>query len=143
MINDSWPMNFMHDQLSDGRNDRLLHVIDDFNREGLGTEVDLSLPTERVFRTLKQITEWRDKLLAWTKRKDIKLEFIQPSKAQQNAYIEHHNRSVRYDRLAQYLFESIEEVQEYVTRWLWLYNNEQPNMGIGGITPQQKMAMAA
>ena len=41
-------MDFMHDQLSDGRSYRLLNVLDDFTREGLGMEVDLSLPAERV-----------------------------------------------------------------------------------------------
>jgi len=45
-MNVCWSMNFMHDQLSDGRNYRLLNVIDDFNREGLGIEVDLSLSAE-------------------------------------------------------------------------------------------------
>ena len=58
-INDSWSMDFMHDQLNDGRSYRLLNVIDDFNREGLGIEVDFSLPAERVIRSLEQIIEWR------------------------------------------------------------------------------------
>lgn len=52
-------MDFMHDQLSDGRSIRLFNVIDDFNREGLGIEVDFSLPSERVTRALDQIIEWR------------------------------------------------------------------------------------
>ena len=43
-------MDFMHDQLADGRSFRLFNVIDDFNREGLGIEVDFSLPAERVIR---------------------------------------------------------------------------------------------
>ena len=60
-----------------------------------------------------------------------------------HAYIERYNRTVRYDWLNQYLFKSIEEVQDYATAWLWEYNNERPNMGIGGITPKQKMKMAA
>lgn len=42
--NDTWSMDSMHDQLADGRTFRLLNVIDDFNREGLAMEVDLSLP---------------------------------------------------------------------------------------------------
>jgi len=49
----------MHAALSDGRAYRLFNVIDDFNREGLGIEVDLSLPAERVIRALEQIIEWR------------------------------------------------------------------------------------
>ena len=67
----------------------------------------------------------------------------QPGKPQQNAYVERYNRTVRYDWLGQHLFENIEEVRDYATRWLWTYNNERPNMGIGGITPRQKLRTAA
>lgn len=52
-------MDFMHDQLVDGRSIRILNVIDDFNRETLGIEIDFSLPSERVIRALKQIIGWR------------------------------------------------------------------------------------
>ena len=52
-------MDFMSDQLADGRTFRTLNVIDDFNREGLAIEVDLSLPALRVIRTLDRIIEWR------------------------------------------------------------------------------------
>ena len=51
-INPCWSMDFMHDQLSDGRNYRLFNVIDDFNREALAIDIDLSLPAERVVRAL-------------------------------------------------------------------------------------------
>ena len=57
-------MDFMADRLADGRQFRLLNVLDDFNREGLGIEVDFSLPAERVVRFLNQIIEWRGKPLA-------------------------------------------------------------------------------
>lgn len=158
-MNDVWSMDFMHDQLSDGRSYRLFNVIDDYNREGLGIEVDFSLPAERVIRALNQIIEWRGKprtircdngpeyisalLAAWADKHSIKIEYIQPGNPQQNAYIERYNRTVRYDWLNQYLFESIQEVQEFATRWLWTYNNERPNMGIGGMTPKQKLARVA
>ncbi len=52
---------FMADKLGDGRAFRLLNVLDDFNREGLGIEVDFSLPAERVIRRLDRIIEWRGK----------------------------------------------------------------------------------
>lgn len=45
-------MDFMHDQLKDGRSIRLFNVIDDFNREVLGIEIDFSLPSARVIRRL-------------------------------------------------------------------------------------------
>ena len=53
-INDTWSMDFMHVALTDGRAYRLFNVIDDFNREGLGIDVDISLPAARVIRTLSR-----------------------------------------------------------------------------------------
>ena len=60
-INECWSMDFMHDQLQLGQNYRLLNVIDDFNREGLGIEVGFYLPSQWVIRALEQIIEWRGK----------------------------------------------------------------------------------
>ena len=37
-------MDFMSDSLDDGRRFRTFNVLDDYNREGLGIEVDFSLP---------------------------------------------------------------------------------------------------
>ena len=158
-INQVWSMDFMHDQLSDGRPFRLFNVLDDFNREGLEIAVDFSLPAERVIRSLEQIISWRGKpavlrcdngpeyisqaLKTWSDDQGIRLQHIQPGNPQQNAYVERYNRTVRYDWLAQRLFETIEHVQESATRWLWTYNNERPNTAIGGITPRQKLALAA
>jgi len=157
--NDSWSMDFMADQLSDGRSIRTLNVIDDFNREGLGIEADFSLPAERVVRSLNRIIEWRGKpfsvradngpeyisgtLMKWAEKQGVQLAFIQPGKPQQNAYIERYNRTVRGEWLGQYIFETIEEAQQHATKWLWTYNNDRPNMGVGGITPAMKLKMAA
>jgi len=157
--NETWSMDFMADQLADGRSIRTLNVLDDFNREGLCIEVDFSLPAERVVRSLNQIIEWRGQpqairvdngpeyisgtLMAWAEKRNIRLEYIQPGKPQQNAYIERYNRTVRGEWLGQYIFETIEEAQDHATQWLWTYNNERPNMGIGGITPAMKLKTAA
>ncbi len=54
---------------------------------------------------------------------------------QQNTYIERYNRTVRHEWLDQYIIETIEEAQDFATQWLWTYNNDRPNIGIGGITP--------
>lgn len=149
----------MHDQLADGRSFRLFNLIDDFNREALAMDIDLSLPTERVICALDQVIEWRGKpqairsdngpeyisstFVAWAEKHGIRLERIQPGKPQQNANVERYNRTVRYDWLGHYLFGSISEVQEHATRWVWTYNHERPNMALGGITPKQKLALAA
>jgi len=155
--NDVWSMDFLHDQLADGRSFRAFNVIDDYNREGLGIEIDFSLPAPGVIRALDRIIEWRgqpleircdngpeyisQRLKEWAEGRGIGLRFIQPGKPQQNAYVERYNRTVRYDFLNQYIFETIDQVQEAATDWLWTYNNERPNMAIGGITPKQKSAM--
>lgn len=156
-INECWSMDFMHDQLADGRSCRLFNVIDDFNREGLTIDVDFSLPAERVIRSLNQIIEWRGKpksircdngpeyishrLASWAKKNQITLCFIQPGNPQQNAYIERFNRTVRYDWLSHYIYDEMSELQDKATQWLWTYNHERPNMGIGGITPIQKLKL--
>jgi len=157
--NEVWSMDFMADRLGDGRQFRLLNVLDDFNREGLGIEIDFSLPAERVVRALNRIIEWRGKPLAirvdngpeyvsstltiWAEKLGIALTYIQPGKPQRNAYVERYNRTVRHEWLDLYIFESIEEVQQIATEWLWSYNHERPNMGNGGMTPAQKLKMAA
>lgn len=159
IINEVWSMDFMHDQLRDQRSYRLFNVIDDHNREALSIDADLSLPTERVIRSLEQIIEWRgkpaairsdngpeyisQKLKKWSHEKGIALLYTQPGNPQQNAYIERFNRTVRYDWLSQDIFETIEEVQDKATNYMWHYNNERPNMALGGITPQQKLLQAA
>jgi putative transposase len=134
-------------------------VLDDFNREGIGIEVDFSLPAERVVRSLNRIIQWRGrpqiirvdsgpeyingKLMAWAERMGIHIQYIQPGKPRQIAYIERCNRAVRHEWLDQNIFETIQEAQEQATNWLWTYNNERPNMGIGGITPAKKLKIAA
>jgi transposase InsO family protein len=50
-----WSLDFMSDSLWDGRKFRVLNIIDDFNRESLAVEVDTSLPTLRVIRTLERV----------------------------------------------------------------------------------------
>lgn len=145
----------MADRLEDTRAFRLFNVLDDFNREGLGIEVDFSLPTTRVIRSLDRIIAWRGRPLSirvdngpeytsealkqWAQSNGIALRHIQPGKPQQNAYIERYNRTVRHEWLGQYNFSTISEVHDHATKWLWTYNNERPNMGLGGITPAQKL----
>lgn len=149
----------MADRLGDGRAFRLLNALDDFNREGLGIEVDFSLPTESVIRSLDRIIKWRGKpgtirndrgpeyirakLMKWTEKQGVAILHIQPGHPQQNAYIERYNRTVRHERLDQYIIESIEEAKDFATQWLWTYNNDRPNMSIGSITPAQKLKLAA
>ncbi|BDM64003.1 transposase [Shewanella sp. NFH-SH190041] len=149
--NQVWSVDFMHDQLADGRSYRLFNVIDDYHREGLAIEAGLSLPALRVIRTLNQLLEQRPKpsiircdngpefisgeFVNWAKQHNIRIEYIQPGKPQQNAYIERHNKTIRYSWVSKHLFDSIEEVQDYATKWLWFYNHERPHKANNGRPP--------
>ncbi len=81
--------------------------------------------------------------MAWAASRGIALAYIQPGKPQQNAYVERYNRTVRHEWLDLNIFETLEEVQDFATEWLWGYNHDRPNMGIGGMTPARKLNMAA
>lgn len=158
-VNQVWSMDFMSDSLCDGRALRTFNVIDDYNREGLTIEVDLSLPSERVTRSLDQIMEWRGKpaalrcdngpeylsntLVQWANKKHITLLYIQPGKPTQNAYVERFNRTARHEWLDMHMFESVEHAQQLATQWLWQYNHERPNTAIGGVPPCYKLKEAA
>ena len=100
--NQVWSMDFMSDSLRDGRTMRTFNVMDDYNREGLAMEVDLSLPSQRVIRGLEQVIEWRGRpqairldngpeyiaqaLMDWANDKQITLMYIQPGKPTQSLY---------------------------------------------------------
>ena len=157
--NQVWSMDFMSDQLASGKTIRTFNnVMDDYNREGLGIEVDTSLPSARVVRALEQVIEWRGKpaalrcdngpeylsqtLVEWANKHRITLLYIQPGKPTQNAYIERFNRTVRHEWLDIHQFESIAHAQLLATQWLWQYNNERPNTAIGGVPPRQLMKAA-
>ena len=156
--NQVWSMDFMSDSLMDGRAIRTFNVIDDYNREGLTIDVDLSLPSGRVIRALERVIEWRGKpeaircdngpeyisqqLIEWTNRHQITLLYIQPGKPTQNAYIERFNRTARHEWLELHLFKSIEHAQILATQWLWTYNNERPHTAIGGIPPRRLLNAA-
>ena len=144
-------MDFMHDQLSDGRSYRLFNVIDDYRREGLAIEAGFTLPAIRVIRVLEQLLEWRSKpvvircdngpefisaeFTSWASKHDIRIEYLQPGKPQQNVYIERANRTIRHSWVSKHLFDNLEQVQDYATQWLWFYNNERPHKANGGRPP--------
>ena len=160
-INQAWSMDFMSDSLKDGRSVRTyvrtFNVIDDFNRECLTIDVDFSLPTQRVIRSLVRIIEWRGKpsalrcdngpeyisqdLIEWANQDQITLLYIQPGKPTQNTYVERFNRTARNESLELNIFEDIEHAQLLATQWQWTYNNERPHSSIGGVPPRQLLLL--
>lgn len=151
-INQIWSMDFMSDALVSGRKVRLLNVMDDFNREVLSIEADISIPGERVTRVLEQIIDWRGKpeeirvdngpeFLSWAfvsycSEKNIRIRYIQPGKPVQNAYIERLNRTIREDILDAYLFENLTQLRILIEKWMEDYNNNYPHQSLSGKSPK-------
>lgn len=151
--NQMWSIDFMSDSLTDGRRFRLFNVIDDFNRESLAIEADTSLPTLRVIRVLERLIEERGvpanircdngpefishKLEEWCNHENrkISLQFIQPGRPMQNAYIERKNGSMRRELLNAYLFTSLAEVRELCSQWRQDYNMNRPHKSLGYLSP--------
>ena len=151
--NQMWSIDFMSDRLVDGRKIRLFNVIDDFNRESLAIEVDTSLPSLRVIRVLEKLIAVRGcpanircdngpefishKLEQWCsdERRKITLQFIQPGRPMQNAYIERKNGSMRRELLNAYLFYNLSEVRAMSEQWRNDYNTERPHKSLGYLPP--------
>jgi len=152
-INKTWSMDFMTDSLVDGRRFRLLNVIDDYNRESLAVEVDTSLPAPRVIRVLERLMDFRgkpdvirvdngpefisDKLKMWCDERNIRLQYIQPGKPVQNAFIERKNGSMRKELLDAYLFYSLDDVRLLAEEWRMDYNHERPHEALGFVPPAE------
>lgn len=149
--NDTWSADFMSDALWSGRRFRTFNVIDDYNRESLRIEIDTSLPAARVIRALDELIEVRGRpkrlrldngpelislaLHDWALRYGIELQFIQPGKPTQNAYIERFNRTYRTEVLDRYIFNSLTDVRTMTEDWRQRYNNERPHTALGDVPP--------
>ncbi len=150
-INQSWSMDFMCDVLMSGKRFRTLNIIDDYNREALAIEVDTSLPAARVKRVLQEVIAWRGKpaqirtdngpefiafeLSEWCEKEQIHLQYIQPGKPTQNAFIERFNGSFRKDVLDAYLFETLAQVRILAEEWMNDYNHHRPHEALDNLPP--------
>lgn len=148
-----WSLDYMSDSLMSGRRFRTANVIDDCNREALGIRAGFSLPAERVTEFLDEIASMRGypnqlrvdngpenishTMINWAKKHDVFIQYIQPGKPAQNAYIERFNRTYREEILDMNLFYSIDDVQKITDEWLNVYNKERPHESLGNLTPWQ------
>jgi putative transposase len=151
--NQRWSMDFVADSLVNGRRIRVLTVVDDFTRECLATEVDTSLPGLRVARVLDQLgavrglpegitvdngPEFTGRALdAWAYQHRVQLNFIEPGKPVQNAYIESFNGKLRDECLNEHWFSNLGHARTTVEAWRDDYNGVRPHSALGNLTPDQ------
>jgi putative transposase len=149
--NQVWSADFMSDSLYHGTRYRLFNVIDDFNRESLEIEIDTSLRAARLVRVFERLKETRGLpdvlrvdngpefisgiLVEWCQANGVFIDYIEPGKPNQNAFIERFNRSLRNELLDLYLFRSLEQVRQLVGEWRNQYNERRPHDSLGGLPP--------
>jgi len=150
-LNQSWAIDFMTDTLSDGRRFRTVNVIDEGNREGLAIEVSPSLPSVRVIALLEELIAQHGApqaircdngpeftsgaFTAWSAVRGITIQYIQPGKPAQNAYMERFNRTFRHEVLDAYVFETLADVREITATFLRNYNTRRPHDSLGRVPP--------
>jgi putative transposase len=76
----------------------------------------------------------------WALKHKIRIEYIQLGNPQQNAYIERHNRTIRYSWVSNHPLETLDEVEDYATRWLRFYNHDRLHKGNGAKSRKPNLA---
>ncbi|WP_386339145.1 IS3 family transposase [Xanthomonas citri pv. citri] len=146
-----WSVDFMSDALACGRRFRTFNVVDDFNREALHIEVDTSINSQRLVRVFEQIKRDHglpqvvrsdngpeflgEAFTSWLKTNGVALQYIQPGKPNQNAFIERFNRTFREEVLDLNLFACLDEVREAAHWWMIDYNDARSHDSLGAMTP--------
>lgn len=146
-----WSADFMADALACGRRFRLFNIVDDFNREVVHIEVDTSITSERLVRVFERLRQERglpqvlrtdngpeflgEAFITWAKAAGMAIQYIQPGKPNQNAYIERFNRTLREELLDANLFLRLDDVREAAYWWQIEYNEQRPHDALGGIPP--------
>jgi putative transposase len=147
----TWSMDFMQDTLENGRKFRTLNIIDDYNREALGIEVEYSFPSEKVVEVIQRIIEWRGKPMeirtdngsefvakafkGFCKNSNIEHVPIQKGKPNQNGFIERFNRTYREDVLDANIIERLAQARELTDTWRNDYNENHPHASLGNNSP--------
>lgn len=148
-----WSMDFMPDALACGRRFRTFNVIDDFNREVLHIEVDTSINSQRLVRVFEQLKSRHglpqiirsdngpeflgEVFVQWLKDEGVALQYIEPGKPNQNAYIERFNRTFREELLNRHIFLRLDDVREAAYWWTLDYNEQRPHDSLNDLTPNE------
>lgn len=149
--NQRWSLDFIHDQLTDGRRFRILAVVDDCTRECLALIADTSISGRRVARELDDIIrQWgrpntivsdngteltSNAILSWAEVTGVGWHYIAPGKPQQNGFIESFNGRLRDELLNETLFRSLPHARAILEAWRRDYNETRPHSKLGWMTP--------
>jgi transposase InsO family protein len=150
-VNARWSLDFVHDQLANGRRFRVLNITDDITHECLGAIPDTSISGHRVVRELTTIIERRGRpgmivsdngteltshaVFAWCRDHKIDWHYITPGKPMQNGYVESFNGKMRDELLNETLFFSLDHARKIIAEWIVDYNTRRPHSALAYQTP--------
>jgi putative transposase len=151
--NDIWSMDFVADELADGRRFRTLTVIDLFTRECLAIDAGQSLGGQDVAATLERLrferglpqriycdngTEFVSAAMdRWAYTNQVVLDFSRRGKPTDNATIESFNGRFRDECLNVHWFASLEDAQQKIDAFRWDYNENHPHRALKGLSPRE------
>lgn len=149
--NQCWSMDFVADQLVDGRRLRVLTIVDNFTRESLGLYAAQNIKGDDVVRVLDGIIANRGKpsriqvdngseftsrsMDLWAYLNKVKLDFSRPGKPTDNAFIESFNGKFRAECLNENWFLSLADARDKIASWRDEYNCHRPHSSLGNLTP--------
>lgn len=151
--NERWAIDFVADQLLDGRRFRILTAVDTCTREMLAAHAAYSLTADKVTRALDKVivergatdaitldngTEFTSRVFdAWAFDRKIALDFIRPGRPVENGTIESLNGKLRDECLSQHWFHSLDEAREILDAFRRDYNEVRPHSSLENRTPNE------
>ena len=151
--NQHWSMDFVHDQMLDGRAFGVLTVIDHWSRESVSLEAKLRLTGRCVGKALDQAamergwpkaitvdngTEFTSKALdEWAWWRGVKLDYTRPGKPTDNGLIESFDGRLRDEFLNVNEFITMQDAREKLKAWQHDYNHHRPHGSLGQLTPSE------
>jgi putative transposase len=149
--NETWAMDFVHDQLATGRKLRVLTIVDTFSRFSPALEprytfrgVDVVEVLERVCNEMgfpetirvDQGSEFVSRDLdLWAYQRGVTLDFSRPGKPTDNGFIESFNGKFRTECLNTHWFMSLDDARAKMEDWRRDYNEVRPHSAIGNQAP--------
>lgn len=149
--NHVWSYDFLLDRTEDGRQLKLLVVIDEFTRECLAAEVARTFTARDVMLTLQYLFAVRGapehvrsdngpefiakELQRWLERAAVRTLYIQKASPWENGYVESFNGKLRDELLNRELFLSVPEARYVLDGWREEYNHRRPHSGLKWQTP--------
>ena len=150
-------MDFVHDQLTDGRSIRRLTVIDRWSRESVLIQPGFRMSGQLVAEALDAVsrqrslprsirvdhgTEFTSKALdGWAWKNGIQLDYIRPGRPTENGMIESFNGRLRDEYLNCNEFESLNDARARIEAWRIDCNDQRPHSAQGHLTPKENVRL--